>query len=484
MVLTNEDLDVEKKVGAVGNRTRSYEPTVSTIRAIDGDTIYLDIPARYDYPADTEHHVYPLVFLDRTGFVDCHFRNRHEPYWDEDRGKVMGGFRHAMTHQYCRSPIVRDCSVRGYDTKMWVPIDVLEAQVINPRAEAPLNVNGSHGEPLYILGSTNVNIYNPVIRGARRAIDVRAGCKDVNVYNPDITGVTFLGLSYHHDYDVHVRGNLNVYGGRVYCKPTDSIQDDHGGVADRRWELQRGDGMRGTPDSGRVRVFGTSFLVRRHGVTCYGSGTVVDTCEFATVPRGTGTTEPVLSISGEDVAVRNTVVRAHPRGSDHVSAVRIEGGLNVEVDVRIDGPFGSHPVVVEGGERIRLRLRSSATGGDCGVRIGGAVSDLQLLGDLYNDGAGIEIAPSTVAENVRIRELTHQGDGPTLRIDESASIKNLRLSGITSIHDGAIDLGSSFVDGLWIRDVSCRTVHGFHPDQFDDERTFLEGISERNRTVG
>lgn len=475
VLLCNEDLDVEGRVGAVGGRSRTYEPTVSTIRAIDGDDLLLDVSARYDYAADDDHHVHPLELLEGCEFRECHFRNRHALYWDDGLGKVMGGFRHAMLHAYCRKPVVRDCSVVGYDTKMWVPIDVLEAQVINPRAERPMNVNGSHGEPLYILGSTNVSIYNPVIRGARRAIDVRAGCKDVNVYNPDITGVTFLGLSYHHGYGEHVRGNLNVFGGRVHCKPTDPTQDDHGGEADHRWELQRGDGVRGTGANGRVRVSGTTFLVRRHGATCYGSGTVIDNCEFTTVPPGTGTTDPVLSITGENVTIRNTVVRANPHGTDHGSAVRIDGASDVDLDVTIRGRFGGRPVVVDGGERLRLCVRSSATGGHEAVRIGGTVWDLELTGDAYNEGPGVVFGPDTDAVHVRVREFVHRGDGPTVKIADDASVTNLRLQGITSIHGGDLVFGGAFVDGLWIRESVVGELEDLHPDQRADDRTVFDG---------
>lgn len=479
-LLCNEDLDDQGRVGAVGGRSRRYEPTVTTIREIVGDDLFLDVPAQYDYEADDAHHAYPLDMLDGCGFVECHFRNRHDLHWDDDLGKVMGGFRHAMTHAYCRKPIVRDCSVRGYDTKMWVPIDVLEAQVINPRAEHPANVNGSHGEPLYVLGGTNVNIYNPVVRGARRAIDVRAGCKDVNVFNPDVTGVTFLGLSYHHGHGEHVSGNLNVYGGRAFCKPTDPTQDDHGGDAERRWELQRGDGMQGTPANGRVYVSGTTFLTRRRGATCGGSGTIVDGCEFTTVPAGTGTAEPVLSITGEDVSIRNTVVRANRHGADHGGAVRVEGARNAEIDVAVRGRFGAEPVVVDGGERIRLRVRSSATGGSESVRIGGDVRDLELTGDAYNDAGGVAIAPDTEAEHVRIREFTHRGDGPTLRVDGGASLTNLRLQGVTSIHGGDIAFGGAFVDGLWIRNSVFGRLRGWRSDRIDDERTHVEGNRRRS----
>lgn len=474
VLLCNEDLDRERRVGAVGERTRTYEPTVSTIRAIDGTDLYLDVPARYDHDPD-DHHVYPLAMLDGCGFLECHFRNRHDLYWDDELGKVMGGFRHAMLHAYCRAPFVRNCSVRGYDTKMWVPIDVLEARVINPRAERPMNVNGAHGEPLYVLGSTNVNIYNPVIRGARRAIDVRAGCKDVNVYDPDITGVTFLGLSYHHGYGDHVRGNLNVYGGRVYCKPTDPLQDDHGGEGDRRWELQRGDGMRGTGANGRVHVRGTTFLVRRHGATCYGSGTVIDGCEFTTVPEGTGTSGPVLSITGSNVTIRNTVVRGNRHGTDHGSAVRIEDADDVDIDVRIRGRFAGTPVDVEGGERIRLSLRSSASGGQEAVRIDGAVRDLRLTGDAYTDAAGVSIASDAETAHVRITDFTHRGDGDALQIDPDAAVANLRIDRVTSVNGGDIALGDTLIDGLWIRDSVFGCLRGVHSEQSSNAPTVVEG---------
>lgn len=462
ILLCNEDLDADRVIGTVANRTRGYEPTVSTVRAIDGDTIFLDVPARYNYSADEDHHVYPLSFLDQTGFVDCHFRNRNELTWDPERGKVMGGFRHAMLHQYCRAPVVRNCSVRGYDTKMWVPIDVLEAEVINPRAEAPMNINGSHGEPIYILGSTNVTIYNPVIRGARRAIDVRAGCKDVTVYNPDISGVSFLGLSYHHGHGVPVRGNLNVYGGRVACKPTDPTQDDHGGRAGRRWEFQRGDGMRDTPASGRVRVSGTSFLVRRRGADLAGSGTVIENCEFETVPHG-GTSDPILAISGSDVVVRNTRIDA---GTGRVAAVRIVDASNVECDIRIEGAFDSAPVLVNGGRRLRLRARITSASGP-GIRLGGTVSDLDLQGDLYNDGSGVVIGAGANADHLRIREFTHRGDGPTVAVDSAASVRGLRLAGLASLHEGDLDLAGN-VDGLRIANVACGEVRRPSTDRRND----------------
>lgn len=528
VLLCNENVDVRTKVGAVGNRTRTYEPTVSTVRAIDDDTLLLAVPARYDYApggpgvdpgggvdggAATNggnsdggdgdgDFVYPLDFLDRTGFVDCHFRNRHEPYFDEDLGKVMGGFRHAMLHEYCRAPVVRDCSVRGYDTKMWVPIDVLEAQVLNPRAEAPLNVNGSHGEPIYILGSTNVTIYNPVIRGARRSIDVRAGCKDVTVYNPDISGATFLGLSYHHGYGEHVRGNLNVHGGRVVCKPTDPTQDDHGGNAERRWELQRGAGMRGTPANGRVRVSNTSFVVRHRGGHLYGSDTVIEGCEFETVPRGGGCAVPVLEIAGENVTVRNSVVRASRHGADHTSAVRVADGRNVDLDLRVEGSFADAPVVVDGGERIRLRARVSGPGTSNGDRAGrtpairvlGDVTDLALSGDVYDSGPGIAVTGDADLDGVRIREFVHRGSGPAIRIDGDAVASNLRIAGVWPFAtdtgdeaDGsgdeasggrapAIDLGGAAVDGLWVRDVDGDVV-GLSPGQSDADRTDISGVA-------
>lgn len=461
ILLCNEDLDADRVVGAVANRTRGYEPTVSTVRAIDGDTVFLDVPAKYDYPADADHHVYPLSFLDRTGFVDCHFRNRNDLAWDPERGKVMGGFRHAMLHQYCRAPVVRNCSVRGYDTKMWVPIDVLEAEIINPRAEAPMNLNGSHGEPIYILGSTNVTVRNPVIRGARRAIDVRAGCKDVTVYDPDISAVSFLGLSYHHGHGVPVRGNLNVYGGRIACKPTDPTQDDHGGRADRRWELQRGDGVRDTPASGRLRVSETSFLVRRRGADLTGSGTVIENCEFETVPHG-GTADPVLAISGSDVVVGDTRIDA---GTDRTAAVRIADASNVECDVRIEGSFDSAPIVVDGGRRLRLRARISGADGP-GIRIGGDVSDLEIGGDLYNEGPGVVVGADTDVDHLRIREFTHRGDGPTIAVDPGASVRRLEVTGLTSLHGGDIDLAGD-VETLRIADAARGEVHALPSDRRD-----------------
>lgn len=481
ILLCNEDLDVPDRVGAVGGRTRSYEPTVSTIREIDGDDLFLDVAARYDHDVDG-HHVYPLSFLDRTGFVDCHFRNRHEPYWDETLKKVMGGFRHAMSHAYCRRPVVRDCSVVGYDTKMWTPIDVLEGVAINPRAEAPLNVNGSHGEPLYILGGTNVTIHDPVIRGARRAIDARAGCKTITVTNPDVTGTSLVGLSYHHGHEEYVRGNLDVYGGRVHCKPTDPTQDDHGGEADRRHEYQRGEGVRGTPANGRVRVFGTSFVARDRGASLYGSGAVIDGCEFSTVRAGTGTGESVLAISGEDVTIRNAVVRANPHGADHRSAVRVDGATNVDLDVAVRGEFAGTPIVVDGGERLRLRVRASASSAvdDAPVvRIGGDVRDLELCGDAYADGPGVAIAPDASLEHVRLREFTHRGEGPTLRIDGDPTIRTLRLDGVTSLHDGDLEFDGTLVDGLSVRNCAVGRVRGLHPAQLDDEGTVLEGNWKR-----
>lgn len=479
-----------------GEFGRAYYPTVSTIREIAEDTLFLDVPLRYDYDADETHNVYPLEMLDNCGFVECHFRNRHELHWDEELGKVHGGFRHAMHHQYCRRPLVVDCSVAGYDTKAWVAIDVLEALVTNIRVERPTNVHGQHAEPLYMVGSTNISIYNPVIRGARRPIDLgggstvdfvagRGGCKDVNVYNPDITGVTLKGLSYHHGSSVQVSGNLNVYGGRVHCRPTDATVDDHGGEEDWRWEYHRGRGTQGTRDEGRLYVHGTEFVAREHGAMLSGTNTTLTDCTFTTVPAGRGiassgdnvggSRNAVLYVAGENVTVQNATITANSAGTDHTDAVYVAPeSRNVDVDVHVRGTFGDNAITVDGGKRVRLRARlSDADANHRRISIGGPVEDLSLSGSGH-DGGHVVFREDADATNVTVHEYTHRGEHPAIRVEEGAAIENLRLRGVTAAGEANhFDFGGAFVDGLWVKDCIFDELRGLHPNQETAEHTFI-----------
>lgn len=480
-----------------GEFGRAYYPTVSTIREIDGDVLYLDVPLRYDCDLDSVHNVYPLDALDSCGFVECHFRNRDELHWDDDLGKVHGGFRHAMHHQYCRQPLVLDCSVAGYDTKAWSAIDVLEGLVTNIRIERPTNVHGQHAEPLYLVGSTNISIYNPVIRGARRPIDLaggstvdfiagRGGCKDVNVYNPDITGVTLVGLSYHHGSSVQVSGNLNVYGGRVHCRPNDPTVDDHGGEENRRWEYHRGRGLQGTRDEGRLYVHGTEFIVREHGAMLSGTNTIVDSCEFTTVPSGRGISKTrgsspgsprnaVLYVAGENVTVRNTTVSANGAGTDHTDAVYIAPeAKNVDLDLHIRGSFDENAITIDGGRQIRLEARVADSEPERGrISIGGPVEELKLAGSAH-DGGAIVFREDSAATNVTIDGYTHYGPLPTVHVEAGATLQNLRLLGLIS--DGTnnhLDFNGEFVEGLWIKNCIYHQLDGLHPDQEQAENTFI-----------
>lgn len=472
-----------------------YYPTVSTIREIDDGVLYLDIPSRYDYDdAADAHNVYPLDLLDNCGFVECHFRNRHEFYWDDDLRKVMGGFRDPMYHRHCRRPLVIDCTVSGYDTKAWTCVDVLEALIVNFRAERPMNVNGQHAETIYITGSTNVNIYNPVIREARRPIDIagglraigddggRGGCKDVNVYNPDITGVTLTGLSFHNSADTHVPGNLNVYGGRIECRPNDPTIDDHGGEADRRWELHRGRGGQDTNENGRLHVKGTKIVGRENCLSLYGTDALIEGCELTTVPADAGIEQTLeegdnaaLSISGENVTIRDTVIYENPNGSAHSQAVLIEGGRNIDIDVTVRGDFGENPVTIDGGEQIRLHAQlSDANDESSRISLGGEIDGLSLSGTGNHAGYGVEFRDDIDARNVTINDFTHYGMRPTVHVEEGASIENLRLSGITAGgENNHFEFGDTFVDGLWIKDCIVDELRGFDDGQENDEHTFI-----------
>lgn len=151
----------------------------------------------------------------------------------------------------------------------------------------------------------------------------------------------------------------------------------------------------------------------------------------------------VLSISGENVTVRDTVVRANRNGTDHTQAVAIDGASDVDLDVNVRGAFAENPITVTGGDRIRLDARiTDADYDEGGTHLIDEISDLSITGAAHHGGRGVRIVENADATNVTVRDFTHTGidrpsasrKRPQSRIsDSTASAPPARTTTSTSV---------------------------------------------------
>lgn len=372
----------------------TYRPTQTYIREIEDDVLYLEDGALINYTTDaTACHA---EFIDRPILKNIHIYPRNEPTFDSDAGKVLGGFRHGIATEVCDHPQLENCSVQGYDSHLWSSRDDIAPSAVDCEAKEPMNLSGSCGEPIYIMGSRDVSISRPTIKECRRGVDSRCGAAEVTVEDPDITGVSLIGISWHDTTDV--AQTYTVRGGRVEAKPDDPTMDNKDGSQDRRQELQAGRPFVSS-EAGEFHAVGTDFVGRQNAILKgptdirggelykYGTSGTVLTVNSAAVDvtaegfeiGSYGSVAQLLEIAGgENISFPNLTLNASGNPTD---GVQVLGGEDVSISVRVsDGAPADRVMVVEDGSNLNFDLDAECNG-NYGYLVNGG-TDIDIEGRL------------------------------------------------------------------------------------------------------
>ncbi|ADJ14457.1 hypothetical protein [Halalkalicoccus jeotgali] len=315
---------------------RSYTPTVATVSEVNDSTGEIKLTKALRY--DVQDNWYATHIENQIQFPEIQGLKvypRNEPTFDESVGKVLGGPRHIIGTRLTRGARIQDVYARGFDSHVWTTSDDMNAVGADLRAERPMNLSGSCGEPFYFNGSTDIALVRPRALGVRRGPDIRSGCDTLMVIHPQISRVSMNGLSFH---GAEVAGRMVVVGGSVHCRGPDDTMDDHGGTEDRRWELQRGRIISSGVNS-TIKAIGTEFIAN-YSATVRGR-VEFDECDIrvhADAQTGIGPLileEGNFEFDGTDFEIDATGLDAIVAGESDTTGGTVKL-LNVDSDADID----------------------------------------------------------------------------------------------------------------------------------------------------
>ena len=446
-----------------------YQPTITRVREIQTGTIFLEDPALRDYSPSQGHILTEASMVERPVIKNIHVRPRREPYFDSDKGKVLGGPRHILGTVLTDRAKIENISAHHYDSHLWTSYDDRSPTIIDPEARDALNLSGSCGEPLFIISSNDVSIVRPKVKEVRRAIDTRAGVGTITVLEPDISGVSHIGLSWHSSADVNA--NITTIGGRVACKPTDPTMDNDDQTADKRYEIQSGYPFNPSVN-GRFESYGTHYISRNSATV---SGDVhIDGGSL----HKYSTAATVLSIDGDDVSINGFELSSFGGVSE---LLEITGGTGISVtDVTLDASGGpADGVVINGGRNVTVDGQFVGAAGDRNVIIQGGTGvdvDLDIECDsnyAYLVTGGEDISIEGTLTGLCSNEQIQLDGGSTVNIDadlraSSGNARGVRIFGGASdvditgryIGTGIGVMFSGPADGCTVHDMKIEVTDG------------------------
>ena len=453
-----------------------YMATQTRIREIENGVIYLEDNALYDYT--TADYLTHANYVERPILRNIHLINRNPLTFSDEGGKVFGGFRHGIGTEFCDRPVIDNCTVEGYDSHLWTSRDDISPLLQDCAASRPMNLSGSCGEPIHIQSSRDVSVVRPTIKEARRAVDVRSGCGTITVEEPDITGVSFVGISWHSVGDVGA--DIIVNGGRVEAKPDDPTMDNKDGTLDQRQEAQRGRPFN-SAENGTLIANDVTFVGRINGRI---NGSAEITGGEIYKYRNAGT---VLTLGGDDIRIDGTEISAYGPldnlvetdttrtpsnitftdvdfdcASSPTRAVGILNGEDISISGTATGSASGEVVRVEGGANIDIDLDNRASGGTGvpGVQVLGG-EEIDITGSHHGPGAGVLFAGPATGTSIRDMRIEVTDGTATAAIGSAGTITG--LSGVKIVDNdlrGAVDTidMSDDVSGFWAVNNACSSV--------------------------
>lgn len=436
--------DVLIKQSGTGYLSRSYEPTRAVIRDIDGSTLHLHTPCKYDYDGDS-------VVVQVDPVVRPRVKNA---YFTGDAGCHV-------SFVYTREARAENCTSDGYRQHAYSVVDGLDTEIVDCHASNPINLHGSHGETFRIVGSTDVSLVRPVVDGCRRGIDLRSGCKTLRILEPKVKGATLYGFSFHNGNGSYVNGGVEITGGVLSCRITDpTLSDDPN-------EYQLGNAFSGTQADGYVKLEGVDLVCRD---TIMGSGpndVYAVNCRLRTAEPSETTT--ILDITGSNVTFENVTIENGSGSPDY--AVEVEG-TDVRLSGRIRGDYSTECVRVANAENVSLDLDVQGwSESSCrGIRIFSGVDDVDIAGTFDGAGRSIVISGDDV-KNVTVNGANCKSDFPPIAYawnSDATGVSNVQVLNcdVTGGTDERIVFNEP-VDGLWIKNNVCSgiTTQG-HSNEF------------------
>ncbi|WP_435358363.1 hypothetical protein [Haloarchaeobius sp. DFWS5] len=425
-----------------GHLSRTYEPTRAVVRDIDGSTLHLHTPAKYDY--DTNNAVYKVDAVVGPRVENAHFTGDagcHVSFWNT------------------RDARAENCQSDGYRQHAYQVIDGLDATLVDCRARDPLNLHGSHGECFRVAGSSDISIVRPVVEGCRRGIDLRSGCKTLRVEEPKIRGATLHCISYHNSSDATVRGNVEVRGGLLSARITDPT------LSSSPEEYQGGVAFSGSSAEGHHKFEGVDMVCRSAIMSSSPNNVFVSNCTLRTAEGSSGTY--LLNIEGNDVAFENVTIE-HTAGTRDI-AVHVTGS-NVRLSGSVRGTFADDFVVVEGGASSVDSSLDISGGTDAGhhayklkqcsdVNIHDSHIDVAGRAVLFS-GSGTTISGVSV-DNNRIGANSGSGYGAiSAWAGGTQTLENVHVVGndLTGGSNHDIQFYDTAISGLWVKNNVCGVI--------------------------
>lgn len=406
-----DDLLIRRAGDAILNR--SYQPTRTRIRSIDGTDLYLTNSLKYSYDSGSE-----VIKIDPV--VGGKFKNL--TFEGGDPGNCLAS-------RYSRGTVAYNCTVDGYYQHAIQFWDDLHSRAIDCYARNPHSRASSHGEAMRVVGSSDIGFVRPNVTDCRRGIDIRSGCKSVRVDTPDITNASLHGICYHNASGDDVYGSIEVYGGKVAGRSIDDATLATG-------EAHTGYGISSSSNAGHIYLNGVTVESRRNALAGGGNNIQADGCTFRSTYQ-TSTLYPTVDCSGTGIRLTDcTIETVGSRGT----ALRVSGddidvdGLRINPGKTTHGLWSQHPIRVDGAGRVSIDAQNVdwKSGTVPAVSIG-TVDELSLSGDL--DGpSGSEVTA-----------ITADGAVSNLSLDDLRSSAKIDISGATSIGElwlGMVDTPS------------------------------------------
>lgn len=314
-----------------GQDGRTVAQTRSTVRAVDGNTIYLTRGSSYFHSSDSAG-VYQVDPCLRPRVYDMHMRS--------SGGASTETF---LVFYFTRHGEMRRCYAQNYTGFPYQLFYGFRDTLVDCVAKHPVETtdrNSSQHEVMRLVGGTDPVLVRPIIEDCRRGIDLNAGTHVAKIYEPLITNAQLHGVCFHsQDYSTgvgDVYGGYEIHGGRIETKQqvvNNSLY--HAGLGASMSRQQTGVKLIGTTIVGRAGAIHTPSYANGEA-----DNVVLKDCTFESVPEYSG--GDLVKIGGSNWTIEGCTLR--PNGGQN-AITNVDSGFNsvrilnnqIEGDVDLSG---------------------------------------------------------------------------------------------------------------------------------------------------